>query len=136
MVTRPWGTHLPPTVSSRNIHPVPESIANRIAAIDGQIADAAPLGRLHVNEELMEHRLQRPCSKGKRRGTSMNVRVAELPGPWSPIPPILYGGVETLVDKLSVTLEAEGHEVVPYTTGDSTCRCAVDRCFLKPRVLA
>ena len=49
------------------------------------------------------------------------MRVAELPGPWTPIPPPLYGGVETVVDHLALALQAAGHQVTLYTTADSTC---------------
>ena len=37
------------------------------------------------------------------------------------MPPPLYGGIELVVDLLSRGLQAAGHEVLLYTTGDSTC---------------
>jgi glycosyltransferase involved in cell wall biosynthesis len=33
----------------------------------------------------------------------------------------LYGGIELVVDRLSVGFQAAGHEVLLYATGDSTC---------------
>jgi glycosyltransferase involved in cell wall biosynthesis len=38
-----------------------------------------------------------------------------------PIPPKLYGGIEVVVDRLAVGFQRAGHEVLLYTTGDSTC---------------
>ena len=38
-----------------------------------------------------------------------------------PIPPPLYGGIEVVVDRLAVGFQRAGHEVLLYTTGDSTC---------------
>jgi len=49
------------------------------------------------------------------------VRIAQIAPPWTPVPPPLYGGIELVVDKLSRGLAAAGHEVLLYTTGDSTC---------------
>lgn len=49
------------------------------------------------------------------------MRIAELAPPWTPVPPPLYGGIELVVDLLSRGLQAAGHEVVLFTTGDSTC---------------
>ena len=37
------------------------------------------------------------------------------------MPPPLYGGIELVVDLLCTGLQAAGHEVVLFTTGDSTC---------------
>ncbi|MDQ1402318.1 MAG: hypothetical protein QOG03_634 [Actinomycetota bacterium] len=41
--------------------------------------------------------------------------------PWAPIPPSLYGGIEAVLDRLCVGLERAGHEVMLFTTGESTC---------------
>lgn len=41
--------------------------------------------------------------------------------PWAPVPPPFYGGIEAVVDQLAVGLRRAGHEVVLFTTGDSTC---------------
>ena len=49
------------------------------------------------------------------------MRVAQIAPPWTPVPPPLYGGIELVVDLLSTGLQAAGHEVVLFTTGDSTC---------------
>jgi glycosyltransferase involved in cell wall biosynthesis len=38
-----------------------------------------------------------------------------------PVPPPLYGGTETIVDRLARGFQAAGHEVLLCTTGDSTC---------------
>lgn len=48
--------------------------------------------------------------------------------PWSPVPPQLYGGIELVVDRLAVGLQEAGHQVMLFTTGDSTC--PVDRRFI------
>ncbi|MGH9149745.1 MAG: glycosyltransferase family 4 protein [Acidimicrobiales bacterium] len=49
------------------------------------------------------------------------MRIAIIAPPWTPIPPQLYGGIELVVDRLAVGLQAAGHEVMLYATGDSTC---------------
>jgi glycosyltransferase involved in cell wall biosynthesis len=49
------------------------------------------------------------------------MRIAQIAPPWTPVPPPLYGGIELVVDLLSRGLQAAGHEVLLYTTGDSTC---------------
>jgi len=44
--------------------------------------------------------------------------------PWTPIPPLLYGGIELVVDQLARGLQSAGHDVLLFTTGDSTCPVA------------
>jgi len=48
------------------------------------------------------------------------MRIAVIAPPWAPVPPALYGGIELVVDKLAVGFQDAGHEVLLYTTGDST----------------
>jgi glycosyltransferase involved in cell wall biosynthesis len=49
------------------------------------------------------------------------MRVGILAPPWAPVPPALYGGIETVLDQLARALVALGHEVVLFASGDSTC---------------
>jgi glycosyltransferase involved in cell wall biosynthesis len=49
------------------------------------------------------------------------MRVALIAPPWVAIPPPAYGGTETVLDTLASGLAEAGHEVVLWTTGDSTC---------------
>ena len=49
------------------------------------------------------------------------MRIGLVAPPWAPVPPHLYGGIELVVDRLAQGFAAAGHEVVLYTTGDSTC---------------
>jgi glycosyltransferase involved in cell wall biosynthesis len=49
------------------------------------------------------------------------MRIAQIAPPWTPVPPPLYGGIELVVDLLARGLQAAGHEVLLYATGDSTC---------------
>jgi glycosyltransferase involved in cell wall biosynthesis len=49
------------------------------------------------------------------------MRVAVIAPPWTPVPPSLYGGIELVVDRLATGFQAAGHDVLLYTTGDSTC---------------
>jgi len=49
------------------------------------------------------------------------VRIAIVAPPWVGIPPPAYGGTETVLDTLARGLHAAGHEVLLFTTGDSTC---------------
>ncbi len=58
------------------------------------------------------------------------MRIALIAPPWTPVPPALYGGIEQAVDAEALALVAAGHEVLLYTTGDSTC--PVPRQWLLP----
>lgn len=49
------------------------------------------------------------------------MRIGLIAPPWTPVPPPLYGGIELVVDELARGFAASGHEVVLFTTGDSTC---------------
>jgi glycosyltransferase involved in cell wall biosynthesis len=49
------------------------------------------------------------------------VRVAIVAPPWVPVPPLAYGGTETVLDTLARGLVVAGHEVLLVATGDSTC---------------
>jgi glycosyltransferase involved in cell wall biosynthesis len=48
------------------------------------------------------------------------VRVGIIAHPWAPVPPQLYGGIEQAIDWLARGLQSAGHDVVLFTTGDST----------------
>jgi len=54
------------------------------------------------------------------------MRIAVVAPPWAPIPPPLYGGIELVVDQLASGLQAAGHEVTLFATGDSTCPVPLD----------
>ncbi|MEO7443621.1 MAG: glycosyltransferase family 4 protein [Acidimicrobiales bacterium] len=49
------------------------------------------------------------------------MRIAVIAPPWTPVPPPLYGGIEVVVDQLATGFQRSGHEVLLFTTGDSTC---------------
>ncbi len=49
------------------------------------------------------------------------MHIAIISPPWTPVPPALYGGIEQAVDAEALALVATGHEVMLFTTGDSTC---------------
>ena len=49
------------------------------------------------------------------------MRIAVIAPPWTPVPPTLYGGIELVVDRLAVGFQEAGHEVLLFTTGESTC---------------
>jgi len=49
------------------------------------------------------------------------MRVGLIAPPWLPVPPPKYGGTEAIIDRLARGLVRRGHEVVLFTTGDSTC---------------
>ena len=59
------------------------------------------------------------------------MRIAVVAPPWAPIPPPLYGGIEQVVDGLSRGFADSGHDVMLFTTGDSTC--PVERRWLLER---
>ena len=49
------------------------------------------------------------------------MRIALIAPPWTPVPPTKYGGTELVVDLLARGFQEAGHDVLLYTTGDSTC---------------
>jgi glycosyltransferase involved in cell wall biosynthesis len=49
------------------------------------------------------------------------MRIGLIAPPWLPVPPPAYGGTEAVVDRLARGMQAAGHEVVLFTTGDATC---------------
>jgi len=49
------------------------------------------------------------------------MRIGIVAPPWLPVPPPAYGGTEAVLDNLARGLQAAGHDVLLFTTGDSTC---------------
>jgi glycosyltransferase involved in cell wall biosynthesis len=49
------------------------------------------------------------------------VRIAVIAPPWVPVPPPAYGGTELVLDNLCRGLADQGHDVLLFATGDSTC---------------
>lgn len=49
------------------------------------------------------------------------MRIALIAPPWVAVPPLAYGGTENVLDALARALQAGGHDVLLYATGDSTC---------------
>jgi glycosyltransferase involved in cell wall biosynthesis len=49
------------------------------------------------------------------------MRILIVAPPWLPVPPPAYGGIEAVLDGLSRGLHAAGHDVLLFTTGESTC---------------
>lgn len=52
---------------------------------------------------------------------TLGVRIALIAPPWTPVPPELYGGIELVIDRLARGFDRLGHEVLLFTTGESTC---------------
>lgn len=49
------------------------------------------------------------------------MRIGLVAGPWIPVPPVTYGGIERVVDSLARGFAATGHDVVLAAPSDSTC---------------
>jgi glycosyltransferase involved in cell wall biosynthesis len=49
------------------------------------------------------------------------MRIAVIAPPWVPVPPPAYGGTERVLDDLCRALAGDGHDVLLFATGDSTC---------------
>jgi len=49
------------------------------------------------------------------------MRIGIVAPPWVPVPPPRYGGTEAIVDRLARGFVTAGHDVLLWTTGDSTC---------------
>ena len=54
-----------------------------------------------------------------------SLRVGVIAPPWGAVPPHQYGGTELVVDRIASGLDAAGHDVRLFATGDSSC--PVDR---------
>jgi glycosyltransferase involved in cell wall biosynthesis len=52
------------------------------------------------------------------------MRIGVVAPPWVAVPPPAYGGTEAVIDQLARGFEEAGHEVMLWTTGDSTCPVA------------
>ena len=50
----------------------------------------------------------------------LHMRIGLIAPPWTPIPPVLYGGIELVVDQLARGLQDAGHEVLLYTDSRPT----------------
>ncbi|MGD0743483.1 MAG: glycosyltransferase family 4 protein [Acidimicrobiales bacterium] len=61
------------------------------------------------------------------------MRIMIVAPPWLPVPPPAYGGTETVLDGLARGLRAAGHDVLLYTTGESTC--PVERAWVFERAV-
>lgn len=59
------------------------------------------------------------------------MHIGVIAPPWAPVPPVLYGGIEAVVDRLCRGFAEAGHDVTLFTTGDSTC--PVDRQWVLER---
>lgn len=49
------------------------------------------------------------------------MRIALIAPPWVSVPPRAYGGTEGVLDTLARGLDRAGHDLLLFTTGDSTC---------------
>lgn len=49
------------------------------------------------------------------------MRIGFMAPPWVTVPPSRYGGTEAVIDRLARGMSGAGHEVLLWTTGDSTC---------------
>ncbi|MET1089640.1 MAG: glycosyltransferase family 4 protein [Arthrobacter sp.] len=49
------------------------------------------------------------------------MRIGLVAGPWIPVPPVTYGGIERVVDSLARGFAAAGHDVVLAAPSDSAC---------------
>lgn len=61
------------------------------------------------------------------------LRVAVIAPPWVSVPPVGYGGTESVIDTLCRGLVAAGHQVLLVASGDSTC--PVERASFFPEAL-
>lgn len=64
-----------------------------------------------------------------RREEGQPFRVAVIAPPWLPVPPVGYGGTESVIDTLCRGLAGLGHDVLLAATGDSTCPVALTSWF-------
>lgn len=61
------------------------------------------------------------------------MRIVIIAPPWVAVPPRAYGGTEAVIDTLARGLYAAGHDIVLFTTADSTC--PVPRAWVLPEAI-
>lgn len=61
------------------------------------------------------------------------MRIGIMAPPWVPVPPPAYGGTEAVIDRLARGFAAAGHDVLLWTTGDSTCPVPIGHVFEQAR---
>lgn len=61
------------------------------------------------------------------------MRIVLVAPPWVAVPPTAYGGTEGVLDVLARGLERAGHDVLLFTTADSTC--PVPRDWILPQAI-
>src|SRR5579871_3365741 len=61
--------------------------------------------------------------------TPRPLTIGIIAPPWLPVPPLGYGGTETVLDVLARSLQRAGHQVRLFTTGDSSCPVPRRWCF-------
>src|SRR3984893_15038664 len=49
------------------------------------------------------------------------MHIGLLAPPWTPVPPVVYGGTGLVLDRLARGLVAAGHDVTLFASGDSSC---------------
>lgn len=64
-----------------------------------------------------------------RSGLASSLSIGLVAPPWLPVPPGGYGGSLNVLDVLARGLQAAGHDVTLFTTGDSRCAVRRDWCF-------
>lgn len=74
-----------------------------------------------------------PNRTPSRLAPAGRLTVGLIAPPWVPVPPPQYGGTELVIDVLARGLQAAGHRVRLFATGDSTC--PVPRQWIYPRAL-
>jgi glycosyltransferase involved in cell wall biosynthesis len=60
-----------------------------------------------------------PLAPGPQAGRPVRLRILMDAGPWLPVPPRGYGGLENVVATLTTELRRRGHQVVLATVGES-----------------
>lgn len=61
------------------------------------------------------------------------MRIGIVAPPWVSVPPNGYGGTESVIDRLARGFAAAGHDVMLWTTGDSTCPVPTGHTFDRPQ---
>src|SRR5260221_2384139 len=131
MRTPPW--RAPPEV-----HMASDQSIDRLTP--SRFADTVCIWRV-AHKGMVEWRSESPGGSvmgGDRRGAdaappfrwlNRTVRIAVVAPPSVPVPPLLYGGTEVVIDTLCRGLSALGHDVVLFASGDSTCPVEIRSSF-------
>ena len=92
---------------------------------------AAALGAPVAPASRVRRRTLANRRRPRGRSATERLRIALLSPVWFPVPPPLYGGIESVVALLAEGLSNAGHEVTVFASGDSEPRATLSWLYVQ-----